>query len=226
MDEKHSVLCVDDEHNILKLLRRLLEGHGYGVSTATSGEEALQIMATKRIDLIISDQRMPVMTGSEFFRITREKYPNAIRIMMSGYSDFDSLVTAVNEGEIFRFISKPWDQKQFLELVRLALAQKDVALSIEEVIRNVCKVAKLVNKVSVEVPSDSQSLVVKIGEDEEVFSKDTVLRFLNILFVALGVEDKASSFAGAVTKEKGLVSISVDIGKGVMLRIQLPHMDR
>jgi response regulator RpfG family c-di-GMP phosphodiesterase len=225
MSDKHSILCVDDEMNILKLLKRLLEAQGYEIVTASSGEEALQILEKQRVDVIVSDQRMPGMSGSDLFRITRDKYPQAVRVMMSGYSDFDSLVNAINEGEIFRFISKPWDQKQFVELVRLALAQKDVAASVEDVIRNVCKVAKLVNKVSVEVPSDSQCLIVRIGENEEVFSKDTVLRFLRTLFDSLGLDEKAASFAGAVSKEKGLVAITVDIGKGVLLKVQLPHME-
>ena len=202
MPDKHSILCVDDELNILKLLKRLLEGHGYEVVTASSGDEALQILEKQRVDVIVSDQRMPGMTGSDLFRITREKYPQAVRVMMSGYSDFDSLVNAVNEGEIFRFISKPWDQKQFVELVRLALAQQDVAASVEDVIKNVCKVAKLVNRVSVEAPSDSQSLTIKIGENEEVFNKDTVLHFLKTLFDALGLDEAAASFAGAVSKRE------------------------
>jgi len=224
MPDKHSILCVDDEQNILKLLRRLLEGYDYEVMTASSGAEALAMLEKRHADVIVSDQRMPGMSGSDLFRVTRDKYPQAVRVMMSGYSDFDSLVSAVNEGEIFRFISKPWDQTQFIELIRLALAQKDVAASVEDVIKNVCKVAKLVNKVTVEVPSDSQSLIVRIGENEEVFNKDTVLHFLKTLFESLGLDEKAASFAGAVSKEKGVVAITVDIGKGVLLKVQLPHM--
>jgi len=224
-DKINKILCVDDEANILKVLTRLLGAHGYEVLTAFSGNEALDILAKQPVDVIVSDQRMPGMTGWELFRITRDKYPQAVRIMMSGYADFDSLVNAVNEGEIFRFISKPWDQKQFLEMLQLAIAQKDVVSSVEEVIRNVCKVAKLVSKVSVDIPSDAQSLTIRIGENEEIIHKDTVLRFLKTLFDALGVEEKLESFTGAITKDKGLVSITVDIDKGVMLKVQLPHMD-
>ena len=117
--QQHSVLIVDDEPEILKVLKKSLEDD-YQVIVAHRAKEALA-MVTDKVAVIISDQRMPEMTGSEFFKIVREKHPDVVRIMMSGYSDMNALINSVNQGEIFRYISKPWELDALQEVVRLAV---------------------------------------------------------------------------------------------------------
>ncbi len=117
--EKPVILVVDDEVEILKVLRKSLEDE-YRILTASRAKDALN-MLDDSIDVVISDQRMPEMTGSEFLRIVRERHPDIVRINMTGYSDMNALIESVNQGEIFRYISKPWDLQMLIETVQLAV---------------------------------------------------------------------------------------------------------
>lgn len=119
-----SVLCVDDERNILSSLRRLLRPQGYEVHTAESGAEGLALLQSTQIDLVISDMRMPEMDGAEFLARVRTQWPSMIRVLLTGYSDISSTIDAINRGEIHRFVSKPWDDEQLLGVVREGLARR------------------------------------------------------------------------------------------------------
>ncbi|WP_413585329.1 response regulator [Bdellovibrio sp. HCB274] len=107
---KHTILCVDDEIDNVEALERLFRKK-YTVLKATSGKQALEILDQHRgpLALIITDQRMPEMTGVEFLEKTLDSYPETIRILLTGYTDLESIITAVNKGQIFRYLTKPWD---------------------------------------------------------------------------------------------------------------------
>ncbi|MCX6640533.1 MAG: response regulator [bacterium] len=122
------LLLVDDEPNILKALQRLFFDEDYKVSTANSGEEALEILQGQEVDLIISDYRMPGMTGTHFFKEARLIQPDAVRIILSGYAEVPALTAAINEGNIYQFIFKPWNDEDLKNIIRLALQQKFLAL--------------------------------------------------------------------------------------------------
>jgi FixJ family two-component response regulator len=112
------VLVVDDEANVAKSVRRLLEASGFSVITAEDGKNALEIMrAEDEISVIVSDQRMPKMTGSELFAQLSIEHPDVKRILLTGYTDLDSIRAAVNQGNIFRFLLKPWDDDELLKVV-------------------------------------------------------------------------------------------------------------
>ena len=119
-----SVLCVDDERNILSSLRRLLRPQGYAVHMAGSGAEALALLETTPVDLVISDMQMPEMNGAEFLSCVRTRWPAPVRVLLTGYADMSSTVDAINRGEIHRFISKPWDDDHLLDVVRDCLARR------------------------------------------------------------------------------------------------------
>lgn len=121
-----TLLCVDDEANILSALRRLFRPLGYRVHVATSGAEGLEILAREPIDLVISDMRMPVMDGATFLAEVRQRHPGAARILLTGYADMDSTVAAINQGEIYRYISKPWDDRDVLLLVKSVQEKKEL----------------------------------------------------------------------------------------------------
>ena len=121
-----AVLVVDDEPNILSALRRLLRANGYQVQTAPGGTEALSLLEQAPVDLIISDMRMPVMNGAEFLRRSRTLVPEAVRILLTGYADVGSTIAAVNDGEIFRYISKPWNDESLLATLRDGLERKQL----------------------------------------------------------------------------------------------------
>lgn len=115
-----SLLIVDDEANILSALTRLFRRDGYQVFRAEGGSAALEILAEHEIGVIISDQRMPNMTGVQFLSKARENWPDTVRIMLSGYTELSSVTDSVNQGAIHKFLTKPWDDDAMRETVREA----------------------------------------------------------------------------------------------------------
>jgi diguanylate cyclase (GGDEF)-like protein len=107
-----TLLLVDDEPSILSSLRRLLRNEGYRILTANSGSEGLQVLAEHAVDVIVSDQRMPGMTGVEFLRTVRQLHPDTVRIVLSGFTELQTVTDAVNAGAIYKFLTKPWDDEQ------------------------------------------------------------------------------------------------------------------
>jgi sensor c-di-GMP phosphodiesterase-like protein len=122
----HTVLLVDDEENILSALKRLLRRDGYHIITAGSAAEGLQRLAETEVDVIVSDQRMPGMSGVEFLRRAKELYPHTVRMVLSGYTELQSIIDAVNEGAIYRFLTKPWDDQHLRAHVAEAVRHKDM----------------------------------------------------------------------------------------------------
>ncbi len=107
-----TLLLVDDEANIMIALSRLLRVEKYNILLASSGKEGLAMLAQHNVGVIISDQRMPEMTGVEFFSQVKELYPDTVRIVLSGYADLESVTDAINRGAIYKFLSKPWSDEQ------------------------------------------------------------------------------------------------------------------
>jgi len=124
---QRTLLLVDDEENIVAALKRLLRRDGYQILTAHSAAEGLLRLAEHDVDVIVSDQRMPGMTGVEFLRRAKELYPDTVRIVLSGYTELQSIIDAVNEGAIYRFLTKPWDDQRLREHVAEAFRQKSLA---------------------------------------------------------------------------------------------------
>ncbi len=116
-----TLLCVDDEPNILSSLRRLFHGHGFRIITATSGKAALAVLETEAVDLLISDARMPEMDGTQLLSEVRNRWPSVMRLMLTGQADIAAIIEAINRGEIYRYITKPWDDEDILLTVRQAL---------------------------------------------------------------------------------------------------------
>lgn len=133
---KPTLLLVDDEERILRSLRMLFFA-GYNVRMATDPHEAIRILREERVHVVVSDQRMPVMQGSELLRIARETSPATMRILLTGYSDLEASIASVNEGEVFRYLMKPWDaeevKKVVAEAAAIAVASFDVQTHAEEV---------------------------------------------------------------------------------------------
>ena len=126
------LLFVDDEENILNALRRLFHPLNYKVLTAGSGAEALALLEHEPVDLVISDMRMPQMDGVQLLEQVRAKWPDIPRILLTGYSDIDSTIAAINRGAISRYITKPWESNDIILVVQQVLEHK----AMEEQIRN------------------------------------------------------------------------------------------
>jgi DNA-binding NtrC family response regulator len=115
--EKHPILVVDDEEEILFSLRGLLRQE-FELHTASSGAEALDIMRRHVIHVLMTDQRMPQMTGVELLEQARTVCPEAVRIVFTGYADIKAVIDAVNQGQIFRYLTKPWDPDELVSALR------------------------------------------------------------------------------------------------------------
>lgn len=116
-----TLLLVDDEASILSSLRRLLRPAGYTIHMAESGAAGLDILEREPVDLVVSDMRMPEMNGAQFLEQVRKRWPDTMRILLTGYADVGSTIEAINRGEIYRYISKPWDDNQLVLTIRDAL---------------------------------------------------------------------------------------------------------
>lgn len=123
---ERTLLLVDDEENILRALTRLLRRDGYTILTAISGAQGLGLLDTHTVGVVLSDQRMPGMNGSEFLQKASKKQPGTIRLMLSGYTDLESVTDAINRGSIYKFLTKPWDDELLRENVRQAFEQYEL----------------------------------------------------------------------------------------------------
>lgn len=127
LPRERTLLLVDDEENIVASLKRLLRRSGYRIVTALGAAEGLRRLAEVDVDVIVSDQRMPGMTGVEFLRRAKELYPETIRIVLSGYTELQSITDAINEGAIYKFLTKPWEDDLLRANIDEAFRQKEMA---------------------------------------------------------------------------------------------------
>ena len=127
--KKIDILYVDDEENNLISFKATFRMQ-FNVHTAISAEEAMKVLGKKPIEIIITDQRMPNMTGIEFLEQVLQKYPDPVRILLTGYTDLNAVIDAVNKGKIYHYLSKPWSEQELEETIRKAyevfLANKEI----------------------------------------------------------------------------------------------------
>ncbi len=169
---KKQVLIVDDEKNIASSLKRLLRNEDYNVFTAESGAHGLEILKKEEIQVVVSDQRMPVMSGIEFLQKVKELYPQTIRIILSGYAEIDTVVEAINKGEVYRFLTKPWQDDDLKITINHCFSQYDM----EKEHTDLIDLLQYKNKELTELSSKIDALV--IGEkkivDRNVSSKSAI----------------------------------------------------
>ncbi|CAN7394348.1 EAL domain-containing protein [Massilia sp. LjRoot122] len=123
---ERTLLLVDDEPNILAALKRQMRGMGCRILTASGGQEGLAILEREAVDVIVSDQRMPGMTGVEFLRVVKQSHPDTVRMVLSGFTELQSVTDAVNEGAIYKFLTKPWDDTQLRAHIEEAFRNKEM----------------------------------------------------------------------------------------------------
>lgn len=184
-DTSFTVLCVDDEVNILATLRRLLRKNGYEVITAESAQLALQLLECSPIDLVISDMRMPEMDGAAFLDIVRQRWPETVRLLLTGYADISSILSAINNGEIYRYITKPWDELDLLSIVRQSVERIALARdkrNLEQQVREQNAVLRLLN-------AELESKVLARTEDLNVANGKLKKNYLNSIKVFSNLMD-------------------------------------
>jgi len=185
-----TLLLVDDEPNILSALKRLLRRDEYRILTAGSGHEGLEILEKNRVDVIISDQRMPIMTGVDFLRNAKKIYPDTVRIILSGYTELQYITDAINEGAIYKFLTKPWDDEQIRANIREAFHYKEM----EDENRRLTLQVQTTNQ---ELISANKLLAEMLEQKQKQISRDElslsivreVLQYVPLPIIAVDDED-------------------------------------
>jgi response regulator RpfG family c-di-GMP phosphodiesterase len=212
------LLMVDDEPSVLSALRRLFRTQGYKVIQATSGVDALTLLSSESVDLVISDMRMPEMDGAQLLEKVREHDPNIGRILLTGYADINSTVAAINRGEIHRYIAKPWDDQDLLLVVSEALTRRDL----EAQNRQLLKLTQQQNEELAQLNRTLEDRVqARVAEIEQINGMlDTAYDELNQTFmVAVNV------FSGLMEmRQDGIAGHSrrvADLSRAVALQLKL-----
>lgn len=126
--ERYGLLIVDDESSVLNAIKRLFVDDPYDIYTAGNGEEGLNILKAHKVHVVISDEKMPVMPGSEFLSIVKKEFPDIVRIMLTGQAGLEAAIKAINEGSIYKFLTKPWDDKELKSAVNSAIVKYNLKM--------------------------------------------------------------------------------------------------
>jgi len=175
---ERTLLLVDDEENITSALVRLLRRDGYNILRANSGTEGLALLAQNEVGVIISDQRMPGMSGVEFLSKVREQYPDTVRIVLSGYTELNSVTDAINRGAVYKFLTKPWED----DLLR---ANVEEAFQRYEMRMENARLARELEDANEELTRINHELEQRVEEKTR-----EVLRNLNVLQVSQEVLER------------------------------------
>ncbi|MHC2068254.1 response regulator [Bremerella sp. T1] len=167
MKNKPSILLVDDEPDILHSLIGLLRRQ-FTVHTATSGEEALQIMAEHPIAVLMTDQRMPEMTGAELASHCCRRFPKTTRILFTGYADIKSVIEAINTGGLYRYVTKPWDPDELIDLLTEAVEVYEKETAHREMLHQMQRYVGMGQQISQQL---------RLGQDGQTIDQDLLQSF-------------------------------------------------
>jgi two-component system, probable response regulator PhcQ len=156
------ILIVDDEPNVLAALKRALIDEPCEIYSAASGAEGLEILKKGGIKVVVSDEKMPAMSGTEFLTCVKEYYPEVVRIMLTGYASLDAAMKAVNQGEIYRFFSKPWNETELRLSIRAGLEKYNLEAENKRLLRIVKHQAINLKLIENRYPS-----ITKLQKDED-----------------------------------------------------------
>ncbi len=156
------ILIVDDEENVCNALRRSLRKEGYEMFFAHEPSDGLELMKHTPIDLVLSDHLMPNMTGLEFLKLVHDRYPDCVRMMLTGHADMQTAISAINQGEIYRFLTKPWDDTELKVTLFLAFEQLDLQRENRRLLATVRRQHDLIQELEREYPG-----IGAISRDED-----------------------------------------------------------
>lgn len=189
-NDKASILYVDDEQQNLDVFKMAYRRY-FNIYTATTAKDAIKILHEHPVDTILADQRMPEMTGVQFFEAINSVYPDPTRMLISGYSDADAIINAINKGHIFRFIAKPWDEEELKQSLYTAVRMYQLVKKNRDLIQQMhdeaIKQERILSLFSKYVPS--KVIGESIKEDPEHLF-DGELRVISVLFVTIKDHNK------------------------------------
>jgi DNA-binding NtrC family response regulator len=178
--DRSKILFVDDEPNVTAGLKRVLRQQPYEIFTADSAAAALDVLAKQDIDVVISDERMPGMSGSQFLALVRQQYPDTVRIILSGQANLEDAVRAINEGEIYRFFIKPLNAADLDATIRQSLQHKQLEKQSRRLLREYQKQVSMIEELERANPgitalhTDEEGAI--LVEEEDDTSLDALLQ--------------------------------------------------
>lgn len=217
--QDYNLLIIDDEIEITKSIARQFRKK-YTVFSATSAKEGIAIMEKEHIQVVLSDQRMPDMTGVDFFSVIKDKYPDALKLLLTGYSDIEAVIGAINEGQVFRYVTKPWNPDELDSIVkeafekyelitnnrRLMLSLQDSNIRLEEKVMARTSELEMLNSRLSDLNKEKNSYIGMVAHDlrnpigiAEAFSGilledfDTLTKSLQLEYI--GLINKSCSFS-------------------------------
>lgn len=137
MIRKHTILVVDDEELFIEYIKSMLSGESYNVITASSGKQGLEILKKQRVNLVISEYKIPLMNGLEFLEKVKIIYPDILTVMVTDQADINLAIKAINEAGVYKFLLKPWDDIDFKNTIKRTLKSLQVIKERDELIRKV-----------------------------------------------------------------------------------------
>lgn len=217
---QHSILIVDDEDSILNAFKRILADEDYDVRVANNGSDGLNILrsANKPFSLIISDQRMPEMNGVQFFAQAKEIFPDAVRILLTGYADSDAIIEAINKGGVHLYFTKPWHEEEILLHIKQSLSKVEILAEnkrLMELIQNKNKELVALNKkLEKKAEEKTNDLLIQTEKLKESYKKsqiilDGIVRTLSKIIetrdpYTSGHEDQVAKIACKIAREMKL----------------------
>jgi two-component system, OmpR family, response regulator VicR len=208
------VLVVDDEVEVAKALRRLLR-RDFEVELAFSGPEALTKLAEKPFDLVLSDFRMPQMNGAELLAEVRKRQPLCLRLILSGFADLDSVLASVNEGEVCRFLKKPWDDVELVATLKRLIATQDVLVQLYNPFRN------LQPGVTAATSQNDDGVRVSVRTVDGELGRDLALGLIRRFLGAIA-DSELELVGGLLQQHSGRLSFTAEVGGAQQLTIELP----
>ncbi len=208
---EHCVLFIDDETNILKALQRLLRNEPCRVITASRGSEALEVLDRERPQVVVSDQRMPEISGVDLLQSVRQRHPDVIRILLTGYTEMNVAVEAINRGEIFRLVTKPWNDEELKATLRQAFDTHDLKSEIR-------RLNQVTREQNLKLQELNRDLEVTVQErTKQLFDKHQELRIAYIQTIKAlaeavdakdsytrGHSERVGVYASKVARELGI----------------------
>ncbi|MDY7578230.1 response regulator [Herbaspirillum sp. RTI4] len=201
------ILLVDDESSILSSLKRLFRPYGYKILTAEGGAAGLEVLATEPVDLIISDMRMPDMNGAQFLALAKDLYPDTVRILLTGYAEIDATIAAINDGGVYHYANKPWDERNLSMIVKSGLEQSLLKKEAVRLSEETLRLNQIVRQQNEELTAFNLNLETQvIARTEEIrqtvlflesTAEDTKRNFLTMLKVFSSmIELRSGAFGG------------------------------
>ena len=201
-DTKHTILLVDDEENILNALNRVLRREGFRIVTATSGNQALLTMDKEKITLILSDCRMPGMDGIALLAEVRKRTPDTIRMMLTGYADMETSMAAINRGEVYRFITKPWNDDELKLIIKDGIHQYELV----QENRYLHELTQKQNLILKDLNSNLEQKVSERTREVEMLFKELEQNFFDVVRVFTGLMELKSPYLGGHAKRVAALS--------------------